>query len=143
MAFNGFLFNFAAQGWMLTMTAIGGLVLLLAWAIRLRGTEAARGPGKPDFSAFAVAVIVNPVGFFLLDQIADARHQAVFAGLITVSSVAIGLGCLLLCLRSLKGRDDAASKVLRMGARVLLVCAGVALLCMIAGVPGELETWKS
>ena len=143
MGLNGFLFNFAAQGWMLFMTSIGGLVLILAWAISLRSTTARLGPDKPIFLRFAVAVIINPIGLFLVDLVSDAQHRAVFADLIIMGSIAISIGTLFLSLKGLKGRDDPASKFLRRSTRVLLICAGIALLAMTLGIPGELETWKS
>lgn len=143
MGLNGFLFNFAAQGWMLFMTAIGGFFLILAWAISLRSPTVRLGPDKLVFVRFAVAVIVNPIGLYLLDLVSNAQHRAVFADVIIVSSIAIGIGTLLLSLKSLKGRDDPASKFLRKGTRVLLICAGIALLAIVLGIPGELQTWKS
>lgn len=143
MGLNGFLFNFAAQAWMLSMTAIGGFVLILAWVISLRGPTVLLGPDKPTFLRFAVAVIVNPIGLFLLDVVSNAQHRAVFADLITVSSIAIGIGFLIGSLKSLRGRDDPASRFLRKGSRVLLICAAIAVVAIIAGAPGELQTWRS
>jgi hypothetical protein len=140
MGLNGFLFNFVALGWMLSLTVIGGFVLILAWAIKFLGTL---GPDKLIFLRFAVAVIVNPIGLILLDLVSKTQHRAIFADLIIVSSIAIGMASLIGTISGLQSRDDASSKVLRNGTRFLLVCAGLALLGIVAGIPGELTTWKS
>lgn len=141
MGLNGFLFNFAAQGWMISMTAIGGLVLMAALAIRVLRPAIPPGLDKPNFSGFALAVIVNPVGLLLLSRASDTERWV--ADLITLASVTTGIGCLLLSMKRLTGRDDPASRFLRRSTWVLLVCGGAALMCMIAGVAGELQTWKS
>ncbi len=128
---------------MLFMTSIGGFVLIIALAISLRSTAAHLGPDKLIFLRFAVAVIVNPIGLLLLDLVSNAQHRAVFADRIIVSSIAISIGTLFLTLKSMKGRNDRASNFLRKGTSVLLICAGIAILAIALGIPGELQTWKS
>ena len=143
MGLNGFLFNFVAQGWMITMTAIGGLVLLLAWAIGSLKPAVQPRVNKANFSRFVIAVVVNPIGLFLLDLVSDSQHQAIFGALITISSISVNFVFLLLSQRGLKGREDTASKFLRRGTSLLLIGASIAVLGLLAGVPGEVETWKN
>ena len=145
MGLNSFLFAFASVCLLATTASVGGLFVLAAWlrvAGHNRATEADWRVPRSLYP-FTISIVMPLTALICLGLLPDANKFGILKTVILFSASVATFASLIVSRARVRHDSEPGTRIVSIGSKLLFAFAIICFIGILAGLPGDIQTWKN